>query len=74
MLDGCALPPLAEPSPNLPNGSDYRRLARQIRDIARTTRLPVARGELLRLATNYSRRGKYLDRTVAVTGSRPPFG
>src|SRR5438270_9976571 len=40
------------PLPSLPNGSDYRRPARQIRDLTRQTQLPVARSELLRLATN----------------------
>jgi hypothetical protein len=44
------------------DGRDYRRLARQIRDLARQTRLMVARNELLRLATNYTRRGDHLDR------------
>jgi hypothetical protein len=61
MQDECALPTLAELTPSLPDGSDYRRLARQIRDIARQTRLPVARGELLRFAENYGRRGDHLD-------------
>src|SRR5262249_12565376 len=55
----CALPPLAGPIPRPPCGSDYRRLARQIRDVARQTRLLVARSELLRPATNYSRRGDH---------------
>lgn len=38
-------------SPTASRG-DYRRLARQIQDLARQTRLPIARGELLRLAPN----------------------
>jgi len=62
MQDECATLLLADPSPNPPCGSDYRRLARQIRDLARQTRLPVAQGELLRLATNYGRPGDHLDR------------
>jgi hypothetical protein len=49
MLDECAIPQPAEPIPNSPDGHDYRRLARQIRDIARHTRLPIARNELLAL-------------------------
>ena len=57
----CAIPPLVEPIPSLCDGSEYRRLVRQIRDIARRTRLPIARNDLLRLATNYSRRGDHLD-------------
>jgi hypothetical protein len=62
MLDECTilLPPAPVPSP--PDGADYRRLARQIRDVARQTRLTVARNELLRLATNYERRGDHFDR------------
>jgi len=64
MSDECATLPLADAIPSLCDGSDYRRLARQIRDIARQTRLTVARTELLRLATNYARRGDHLDRRV----------
>ena len=61
MLDECAAPLPSEPLPSPPDGHDYRRLARQIRDLARQTRLTVARNELLRLATNYIRRGDHLD-------------
>jgi hypothetical protein len=58
----CTLSLSTEPLPGPPTGDDYRRLAEQIRDAARQTRLPVARRELLRLATNYDRRGDHLDR------------
>jgi hypothetical protein len=61
MSDEYATPLPAGLIPNPPSGSDYRRLARQIRELARQTRLPVARGELLRVATNYSRRDDHLD-------------
>ena len=61
MPDESAAPLPIEPIPSPPDGGDYRRLARQIRDIARQTRLPIARNELLRLATNYTRRGDHLD-------------
>ena len=61
ILDECAIPLPTEPLPSPPEGHDYRRLARQIRDLAHQTRLPVARAELLRLATNYDRRGDHLD-------------
>ena len=61
MLDECAAPLPIEPLPSPPDGHDYRRLARQIRDLARQTRLTVARNELLRPATNYTRRGDHLD-------------
>ena len=65
MLDECTilLPPAPVPSP--PDGADYRRLARQIRDLARQTRLIVARNELLRLATNYRRRRDHFDRQTS---------
>ena len=56
-----AAPPLADPILSPPDAHDYRRLARQIRDIARQTRLPIARTELLRLAPNYARLGEHLD-------------
>ena len=45
-----------------PDGHDHRRLARQIRDLARQTRLTVARTELIRIATNYTLRRDYPDR------------
>jgi hypothetical protein len=61
MLDECAAPLPIEPIPSPPDGPDDRRLARQIRDIARQTRLTVARTELLRPATNYDQRGDHLD-------------
>jgi hypothetical protein len=62
MLDECTI--LLPPTPvsSGPDGADYRRLARQIRDVARQTRLTVGRSELLRLATNYERRGEHFDR------------
>ena len=63
MLDEYAPLPI-EPIPNPPDGHDYRRLARQIRNIARQTRLPITRNELLRLATNYDRRGDHLDSRI----------
>jgi len=50
------------PAPGAPTGDDYRDLAQKIREAARQTRLPFARRELLRLATNYERRGDHLDR------------
>jgi hypothetical protein len=46
-----------EPIPIPPDGADYRRLARQIRDLARQTRLIVARnieGDIPGLITGYS--------------------
>ena len=61
MLDENAAPLAVEPILSPPDGHEYRRLARQIRDIARQTRLPIARNELLRLATNYSCRDDHLE-------------
>ena len=66
MPDECSI--LLSPAPVLspPDGADYRRLARQIRDLARQTRFPIARSELLRVATNYDGRGDHLDRAHSV--------
>ena len=62
MLDECVAPLPIEPIPSPPDSQDYRRLARQIRDLAKQTRLPIARNELLRLETNHGRRCDHLDR------------
>jgi hypothetical protein len=56
----CSLWTEAPPMPT--NGDDYRELAEKIRGVAGRTRLPVARGELLRLASNYEQRADHLDR------------
>jgi hypothetical protein len=64
MQDECALLLPPEPVPTDPSGSEYRRLARQIRDLAHQTRLRIARDEQLRLATDYASRGDHLDRRV----------
>jgi hypothetical protein len=53
---------LTEPLLNPPTDDDYRELAVKIREIARQTRLPVARRELVRLAASYETRGAHLDR------------
>ena len=60
MLDNCVQSSLTSATP--PNGDDYRRLAGQIRVLARYTRLPVARNELIQLATRYEQRADHLDR------------
>src|SRR5271169_2268579 len=69
MLDKSAPSLLTEAPPSLPNGHDYRELAVKIREIARQTRVPFARRELLRLATSYQRRGDHLDRTNSIFGT-----
>jgi hypothetical protein len=44
-----------------PRGDDYRRLARRLRELARETRLPYARQELVRLSAIYERRAEHLE-------------
>jgi len=61
MQDGCTLSLRPEPIPSLPTGDDYRDLAAKIREVARQTRLLVARRELIRLAASYVRRADHLD-------------
>ena len=69
MLDEYALSnPLI---PTVPTGTDYRQLAGQIRDLARRTRLPIARNELLRLATNYEQRGDHFEEGYRERRSAP---
>lgn len=48
------------PDTSLP-GEDYRQLARRLRELARETRLPYARQELVRLSANYERRAEHLE-------------
>ena len=62
MLDECATSLRAEPIPSTPTDDDYRQLAGQIREVARQTRLTVARNELFRLAADYDRCGDQFDR------------
>jgi hypothetical protein len=52
-----------------PSGPEYRQLARRLRELARDTRRPHARRELLRLSGIYERRADYLDR---LSGQQPP--
>ena len=44
-----------------PRGDDYRQLARRLRELARETRLPYARQELVRLSGIYERRAEHLE-------------
>ena len=55
-----ALP--TELSPEARVSNEYRVLAIKLREVASQTRLPVARRELLRIATNYDRRADHIDR------------
>jgi hypothetical protein len=43
------------PLPSPPTGDDYRELAQRTGHVAAQTRLPLARGELVRLAASYDR-------------------
>jgi hypothetical protein len=61
MRNECTLSLLTKAIPSPPTGGDYRELAAKIRELARQTRLPVARYELARLAASYERRGGHLD-------------
>ena len=45
-----------------PPSDDYRQLAQGLRELARETRRPYARQELLRLSGIYERRAEHLDR------------
>jgi hypothetical protein len=49
------------PAPQYPDGEHYQEIAGKLREVARQCRFPGARGELLRLAANYERRGNYID-------------
>jgi len=59
----CATVPCAMPDfPNhAPPSQDYRQLAHRLRELARETRRPYARQELLRLSGIYDRRAEHLD-------------
>ena len=59
----CATTPRVMPDyPNpTPPSEDYRQLAQGLRDLARETRWPYARRELLRLSGIYERRAEHLD-------------
>ena len=62
----CATLPSAtldDPDPDFAptSGPEYRQLARRLRELARETRRPYARQELLRLSGVYQRRADYLD-------------
>jgi hypothetical protein len=47
--------------PGYPAGEHYREIAAKLRDVARYCRFPGARRELVHLASNYDRRGDYID-------------
>jgi hypothetical protein len=52
----------SEPPPPLAGGDDYREMADRLRGLARLTRSPGMRRELVELAKRYDRRGDHFDR------------
>ena len=60
----CATSPRIMPDypDHAPPSEDYRQLAHRLRELARKTRRPYARQELLRLSGIYDRRAEHLDR------------
>ena len=59
----CATSPRIMPDypDQAPPSEDYRQLARRLRQLARETRRPYARQELVRLSGIYERRAEFLD-------------
>jgi hypothetical protein len=53
---------VSEPPPPLAGGDDYREMADRLRGLARLTRSPGMRRELVELAKRYDRRGDHFDR------------
>jgi hypothetical protein len=51
----------SEPPPPLPDGDHYPEMAGRVRELARLTRSPGIRRELVDLAKCYDRRGDHLD-------------
>jgi hypothetical protein len=52
----------SEPVPVLADGDHCREMAGKVRELARTTRSPGIRRELVDLAKRYDRRGDHFDR------------
>ena len=53
---------VTKPPALLADGDHYREMAGKLRELARTTRSPGIRRELVDLARRYDRRGDYFDR------------
>jgi hypothetical protein len=53
---------MTEPAPVLADGDHCREMAGKVRELARYTRSPGIRRELVDLAKRYDRRGDYFDR------------
>jgi hypothetical protein len=56
----------SEPSPAFADGDHCREMAGKVRELARYTRSPGIRRELVDLAKRYDRRGDHFDRRSAV--------
>jgi hypothetical protein len=52
----------SEPAPTLADGDHFREIAGKVRELARYTRSPGMRRELVDLAKRYDRRGDHFDR------------
>jgi hypothetical protein len=52
---------MTEPPPVPVDGDHYREMAERLRELARTTRSPGIRRELVDLARRYDRRGDFFD-------------
>jgi hypothetical protein len=53
---------ISEPPPPVADGDHCREMAGKVRELARYTRSPSIRRELVDLAKRYDRRGDYFDR------------
>jgi hypothetical protein len=52
---------MSEPAPLRADGDHYREIAGKLRELARYTRSPGIRRELVEVAKRYDRRGDYFD-------------
>jgi len=52
----------SEPPPQLADGDHYREMAGRVRELARLTRSPGIRRQLVDLAKRHDRRGDHFDR------------
>src|SRR5690242_18751423 len=65
---------MTEPAPVPLDGYHYREMAGRLRELARTTRSPAIRRELVDFAKRYDRRGDYFDRRSRLLPSSASFG
>jgi len=60
-----------EPAPALGNGDHCREMAGKLRQLARYTKSPGIRRELVGLAKRYNRRGEYISTATHARGTQP---